>query len=94
MERLEDIKKRVDIVEFAERLGVEVLPNRKQAKERETLGKKLPTVETGRTSEKLSDIFNTNKQYIKEVAKIKKESQGARSDLTSGKKLPNVRLNQ
>jgi DNA primase len=32
MERLEDIKKRVDIVEFAERLGVEVLPNRKQAR--------------------------------------------------------------
>jgi len=32
MDRLEDIKKRVDIVEFAERLGVEVLPNRKQAR--------------------------------------------------------------
>jgi len=32
MEKLEDIKKRVDIVEFAERLGVEVLPNRKQAR--------------------------------------------------------------
>lgn len=32
MESLEDIKKRVDIVEFAERLGVEVLPNRKQAR--------------------------------------------------------------
>lgn len=32
MESLEDIKKRVDIVEFAERLGVEVTPNRKQAR--------------------------------------------------------------
>jgi DNA primase len=31
MESLEDIKKRIDIVDFAERLGVEVLPNRKQA---------------------------------------------------------------
>lgn len=31
MESLEDIKKRVDIVEFAQSLGVEVLPNRKQA---------------------------------------------------------------
>lgn len=32
MEDLEDIKKRVDIVEFAQGLGVEVLPNRKQAR--------------------------------------------------------------
>jgi len=32
MESLENIKKQVDIVEFAERLGVEVLPNRKQAR--------------------------------------------------------------
>lgn len=32
MESLEDIKKRVDIVAFAEMLGVEVTPNRKQAR--------------------------------------------------------------
>jgi len=46
----------------------------------------LPNVETGRTSEKLSDIFNTNKQYIKDVARIKQEDPEALDDIRSGSK--------
>jgi len=59
---------------------------KKQAKERETLGKKLPTVETGRTSEVMAEMFNTNNRYIKEVAKIKKENPADLDLIRSGSK--------
>jgi N6-adenosine-specific RNA methylase IME4 len=67
----------------------------KQAKESQgarsdlTSGKKLPNVEPGRTSEKLSEMFNTNKQYIKEVAKIKKENPADLDLIRSGKQTLN-----
>jgi hypothetical protein len=46
-------------------------------------GKKLPNVET---SEKLSEMFNTNNRYIKDVARIKQEDPEALDDIRSGSK--------
>jgi len=62
---------------------------KKQAKESQgarsdlTSGKKFPNVET---SKKLSSMFNTNQQYIKEVAKIKKENPADLDLIRSGSK--------
>jgi flagellar hook-basal body complex protein FliE len=59
----------------------------KEAKKRETLGKKLTRVEDkGKSTEKAAEKFNTNRQYVSDVKKIKEKSPEKFEQILSGEK--------
>lgn len=59
-----------------------------EAKLRQTLGKKLPKVETAdanKTATKAAELFNTNRTYINQAAKVKAEAPEAFEKVKAGK---------